>query len=100
MYWTDWGAKKIQRANLDGSDVEDLVTEGLRSPDDIALDVSSGKMYWTNPNAGKIQRANLDGSNVEDLVRRTQGLDFPGGIALDVSSGKMYWTEVYWWSRG
>ena len=29
MYWTDSGTRKIQRANLDGSGVEDLVTSGL-----------------------------------------------------------------------
>ena len=28
MYWTDWVSKKIQRSNLDGSFVEDLVTTG------------------------------------------------------------------------
>ena len=91
MYWTDWDTEKIQRSNLDGSGVEDLVTTGLRSPSGLALDVSGGKMYWTDANARKIQRSNLDGSGVEDLV--TRGLGFPIGIALDVSGGKMYWTD-------
>ena len=91
MYWTDSGTDKIQRANLDGSNVEDLVTQGLDIPGSIALDVSGGKMYWTDEGTDKIQRANLDGSNVQDLV--TQGLDYPWGIALDVSGGKMYWTD-------
>ena len=36
-------AGKIQRSNLDGSNVEDLVTRGLRSPDRIALDVAGGQ---------------------------------------------------------
>lgn len=40
MYWTDVGTHKIQRANLDGSNIEDLVTTGLRHPDAIALDLS------------------------------------------------------------
>ena len=31
MYWTDLGTNKIQRANLDGTMVEDLVT-GLTAP--------------------------------------------------------------------
>ena len=39
MYWTDWGTSTIQRANLDGSGVEDLVTSGLHHPEDLALDV-------------------------------------------------------------
>ena len=91
MYWTDEGTDKIQRSNLDGSGVEDLVTTGLEAPESIALDVSGGKMYWTEQGTDKIQRSNLDGSGVEDLV--TTGLDRPDGIALDVSGGKMYWTD-------
>ena len=95
MYWTDYDRDKIQRANLDGSHVEDLVTrtQGLRSPYGIALDVEGGKMYWADVYTNKIQRANLDGSHVEDLVTRTKGLRDPRGIALDLEGGKMYWTD-------
>ncbi len=91
LYWTDWGTDKIQRANLDGSNVEDLVTTGLAGPDGLAVDAGGGKMYWTDLHLSKIQRANLDGSNVEDLI--TSGLGLPYGLALDVSGGKMYWTD-------
>ncbi len=96
MYWTlNHPPYKIQRANLDGSVVEDLVTTGLLSPYDIALDPSSGKMYWTDWGAARIQRANLDGTNVEDLVA-TGSNSRPAGIALDVVGGKMYWTDAGW----
>ena len=88
IYWTEEG--KIQRANLDGSNVEDFVTTGLRHPWGIALDVGRGKMYWTDVGTDKIQRANLDGSQVEYLVTTEES----SGIALDVGRGKMYWTEV------
>ena len=91
MYWTDTTAGRIQRSNLDGSGVENLVTTGSEAPIGIALDVAGGKMYWTDPPADRIQRSNLDGSGVETLV--TRGLETPIGIALDVSGGKMYWTD-------
>ncbi len=90
MYWADYGTNKIQRADLDGSNVEDLITTGLNNPFGIALDVGGGKMYWTDYGTNKIQRADLDGSNVEDLI---SGLSRPYGIALDVGGGKMYWTD-------
>lgn len=81
MYWTDVGTDKIQRSNLDGSDVEDLVT-GLTHPVGIALDVTAGgKMYWTDAGTDKIQWANLNGSNVEDFIT---GLDTPASIALGI----------------
>ena len=73
IYWRDSGTGKIQRANLDGSNIEDLVTiEGssVYGPHGLALDVNRGKIYWTT-NAtyyrDKIQRANLDGSNIETI---------------------------------
>ncbi|MDE0468306.1 MAG: T9SS type A sorting domain-containing protein [Candidatus Poribacteria bacterium] len=90
------GEHKIQRANLNGSNIEDLITHGLDVPLGIALDVEYGKMYWTNAGERKIQRANLDGSNIEDLVTSTSvpGLIRPAGIALDIASGKMYWTDL------
>jgi sugar lactone lactonase YvrE len=68
MYWTDLGIDKIQRVNLDGTGLEDLVTTGLIAPRGIALDVAGGKMYWTDAGSSKIQRANQDGSTVEDLI--------------------------------
>ena len=90
IYWTEHG--KIQRANLDGSNIENLVTQGLNPLTGITLDVSGGKMYWADWQRGKIQRANLDGSNIEDLGIR--GLTSPRGIALDISGGKMYWPDA------
>ena len=89
IFWINAG-NSINWVNLDGSNIEDLVT-GWK-PSDFALDVEYGKIYWTNADKHKIQRANLDGSNIEDLV--TQGLDAPLGIALDVEYGKMYWTNA------
>lgn len=73
IYWIDsaFPDSKIQRANLDGTDVEDLVTTGLTFPASIVIDRAAGKMYWIDRilhNPDKIQRANLDGSNVEDVV--------------------------------
>jgi hypothetical protein len=93
MYWSvramDQHGPKIQRANLDGTQIEDLVTTRLSLPVSLALDPGGGKMYWTTYYPGKIQRANLDGWGMEALVT---GLGEPHGLALDLDAGKMYWT--------
>ena len=68
MDWTDLGIDKIQRVNLDGTGLEDLVTSSLIAPRGIALDVAGGKMYWTDAGSSQIQRATLDGTSVEDLI--------------------------------
>ena len=41
IYWTVNNKNKIRRANLDGSNIEDIIT-GLRSPISIALGIPSG----------------------------------------------------------
>jgi len=89
MYWTDTFAHRVQRANLDGSNLATLVeTPGPRG---IALDVNGGKMYWSDSVSDAIYRANLDGSGVEELV--TTGLIEPRDVALDLPAGKMYWPD-------
>ena len=90
MYWTEVGLGRIRRADLDGANVETLVT-GLDNLRFLALDVNGGQMYWTEVGLGRIRRADLDGANVETLVT---GLGVPIGLALDVDSGRMYWTEL------
>jgi len=97
MYWTDFNTIKIQRADLDGLNIEDLVTntDGLSGPSGIVLDVTNHKMYWAEGfgDTSKIRRADLNGANIEDLVTNTDGLNFPQNIALDVTNHKMYWTD-------
>ena len=101
MYWTDrgddrTGPGKIQRANLDGSAVEDVIVDA-RSPHPhaLVLDPSAGKVYWSSRDAprGRFQifRASLDGSDIEELV--SEGVDTPVSMALDIDEGKMYWTD-------
>ena len=108
---------RIQRANLDGSSAEILLTfehpHSLGRPSQafvgqpklagLALDTINGKMYWawSGPVDNKIQRANLDGSNVENLYvgtffetdEGTGDADSMKGIDLDIAAGKMYWTS-------
>ena len=71
MYWIEQVSDKVRCANLDGSNVQDLVTIGLNSPYGIALDVSSGKVYWTDWEIDTIKCANLNGTNVETLISGT-----------------------------
>lgn len=90
MYWADY--EKVQRANLNGTDVEDLVFTGAATvPIGPALDVDAGKMYWFVSYFEKVQRANLDGTEVEDLVNEISG-NYSGPV-LDISAGKMYWAD-------
>ena len=69
IYWTDFGAFEIGRANLDGSEREipGPITGLSSRPLGISLDSASGKVYWTLE-SGAVQRANLDGSGIETVL--------------------------------
>jgi len=86
MYWTDLGIRKIQRINLDGSGLEDLVTKGLIAPRAIAIDSAGGKIYWTDSITLKIQRANLDDTQVQNLVTTGRTDTVTGTAGLPVYS--------------
>ena len=89
LYISDYGANKIFRANLDGSEVEDFRT-GLDKPIAMAFDYQENKIYW-NTTTG-VQRADLS-SNVltqkEDFV--TGQANDPDGLAIDLVNRKLYW---------
>ena len=85
IYLTNaWG--KVQRLNVDGSNLQPNLITGLDTPAGLALDVADGKVYWTE--AGRIRRANLDGSNVQNVAT---GLRNP--INIVISGNRVYWTQ-------
>ena len=87
MYWTDRETGEIRRADLDGSNIEDVITRGLDKPIEVDLDLGAGQDVLDPISTGTgSQRADLDGSNVENLVTRADGLDDPIGLALAVES--------------
>ena len=87
MYWTDYETDRIERANLDGTGREALITTGLDGP--VGIAIHGGKMYWVEQGTDRIERANLDGTGREALI--TTGLDRPVGIAIH--GGRMYWAD-------
>src|SRR5690606_25953875 len=89
IYWTTGSDGQVQRANLDGSEIEEILS-GLEHPTDIALDVREGKMYWAERDAGMIRRANLDGSEIEDLFT---GLQTPEYFALTFENATVVSSE-------
>lgn len=94
VYWTNMGSGgkgSLQRANLDGSQVEYVVQKGgTNFAKQLQLDLAHGKAYWSDREGLKIQRCNLDGTQNEILI---SGLDHPVGMALDIAKGVFYFTE-------
>jgi len=106
IYWTNMGNPKandgtIDRANLDGTNVTNIVPPGETwTPKQLQLDVKNGKLYWSDREGMRVMRSNLDGANIETLVETGHGdadrLDARNwcvGIAVDARGGKFYWTQ-------
>jgi sugar lactone lactonase YvrE len=92
MYWVHGviglGTGGVRRANLDGSQIENVVTAQQR-PLDIAVEPGSGKLYFTDQDLDAVRSANLNGSS---LVTLASNLVQPNGI--DVFDGWIYWADV------
>uniref|UniRef100_A0A673GQR4 Low density lipoprotein receptor-related protein 4 n=1 Tax=Sinocyclocheilus rhinocerous TaxID=307959 RepID=A0A673GQR4_9TELE len=91
VYWSDSTLKKISRANVNGTEYEDIISTGLVTTDGLAVDSVGRKIYWTDTGTNRIEVANLNGSMRKVLV--WQNLDSPRAIALFHEMGYMYWTD-------
>ena len=95
VYWTEEG--KIRRANLDGSNRQDVAT-GLGTPDAIFLQTTPVEilirasqrppMYWVNEGVGTLQ--SLTDASVDRLLPNVQNVT---SVAVDMAGGKVYWAE-------
>ena len=95
IYWTEW--HKIRRANLDGTNVEDVVTDRILVSR-ITLDSTDGKMYWIEDFGRKIMRANFDGSDIEtihNIKENKFGTVRIMCMAVDGKADKIYWTGIH-----
>ena len=64
MFWSDWGENpKIERAGMDGSHRSVIISETVRWPNGLTLDLVMDKVYWIDAKLNLVGSADLDGSN-------------------------------------
>uniref|UniRef100_A0AAY4CI19 Low-density lipoprotein receptor-related protein 4 n=1 Tax=Denticeps clupeoides TaxID=299321 RepID=A0AAY4CI19_9TELE len=91
VFWSDVTLDRIMKANLNGSNVEEVVSTGLESPGGLAIDWIHDKLYWTDSGTSRIEVANLDGTHRKVLLWKS--MEKPRAIALHPIEGKIYWTD-------
>eukprot|EP00057_Strongylocentrotus_purpuratus_P010864 XP_011665338.1 PREDICTED: low-density lipoprotein receptor-related protein 4-like [Strongylocentrotus purpuratus] len=93
IYWSDEGARTINRASIDGSNQEILIgqSQGIGYPQGIVLDLMTNRMFWTDTLLEQIVSASVLGSNRRTII--STGLYLPWGITLSQKRGKLYWTD-------
>lgn len=85
VYWTDDELRLIQRAKLDGSDQQVVVSVEVFNPDGIAIDWVSRNLYWTDTGTDRIEMCRLNGTSRRVVV--SDGLSEPRAIAVDSTNG-------------
>ncbi len=93
IYWTNQGTRKVSRADLDGSNAEDIAHNSFDAQQRIGFTVASevGHIYWVGGRG--IYRANLDGTERDIFVRCQDDLCRIFGLIVLPKTGKLVWIE-------
>jgi hypothetical protein len=89
VYWADFSAGTIGRADLDGTQVNDAFIHVGGNPVGVAVDAAH--IYWADESGGTIGRAKIDGTVVEPNF--ITGINKPFGVAVNG-------TSIFWPSLG
>ena len=93
LYWTSSNQNfaTVNRAHLDGSNMEVLFSLAGFNPRQCALDLAAGKLYWCDLWFDAWIRCNLDGSAGEYLPLPAGSK--PYGIAIDPVRHTIWWSH-------
>jgi len=103
IYWTATNVQgetgRIRRADLDGSNVEDVLITPLGwALRDITVDTFNQQMFWIEcpvvPGPCRIRRAGLDGSNIETFSEER------GAHTFEIASDQVYYDDGQTIRRG
>ncbi len=90
LYWTEVSSEKIMRSNLDGEEIEEiLTTEG--SIADMAIDRERDVLFWVDRDLNQILKSDLDGGNIEVILNDT--LYTPRNIFFNEVENSIYWVD-------
>ncbi|MFW6200387.1 MAG: hypothetical protein ACOC8K_07440, partial [Gemmatimonadota bacterium] len=111
MYWADRDAPRIQRANLDGTGLETVLSGFVNDDGEVvpvenvvgmALDFENGTFYSSDRYMGIVFRAGLEipegetpdaRSDVDIIFQGERDFDRPIDIDIDPEAEKIYWTD-------
>ncbi|VVC91011.1 unnamed protein product [Leptidea sinapis] len=92
MYWTDWGqVPKIERAGMDGSHRQTIVSYDVKWPNGLTLDLVRKRVYWVDAKLNTISSCNYDGSARRVILYSTDVLRHP--FSITTFEDWVYWTD-------
>ncbi|XP_063839085.1 very low-density lipoprotein receptor isoform X1 [Ostrinia nubilalis] len=92
MYWTDWGqVPKIERAGMDGSHRQTIVSYDVKWPNGLTLDLVRKRVYWVDAKMNTISSCNYDGAARRVILYSTDVLRHP--FSITTFEDWVYWTD-------
>ncbi|MEX2603936.1 MAG: T9SS type A sorting domain-containing protein [Gracilimonas sp.] len=100
IYWTSDGDSfeempgKIQRANLDGSGLEEVYTNEEYGFSGLFLDTSNNTMYVTTRNLTSVLKMDMEGTTVSEIYNENNsGLVDPRKMIYHEGADELIWTR-------
>lgn len=96
MFWTDWGSSpKIEKANMDGTARQVLVSSRIVWINAISLDLKNKVLYWCDARLDKIEKVDFEGNNRKVVFQlyNPVGGGFFHQFGLAVHDDILYWTD-------
>ncbi|KAA3597874.1 MAG: T9SS C-terminal target domain-containing protein [Calditrichaeota bacterium] len=90
IYWSD--QPNLKRADLDGSNVEDITPAIFNGPRAVTVNKTESKIYWVDQNGFNYRKSDLDGTNLETLFNTTGGAGT--AMAIDETNSNIYHGNV------
>ncbi|CAG9855512.1 unnamed protein product [Phyllotreta striolata] len=92
LFWTDWGKEpKIERAGMDGSHRQSIVTFDVIWPNGLTLDLVKRKVYWVDAKLNSISSCDYNGRNRRLILFSTDVLRHP--FSITTFEDWVYWTD-------
>ncbi|XP_022244841.1 low-density lipoprotein receptor-related protein 4-like isoform X1 [Limulus polyphemus] len=91
IYFSDVGIDVLRRANLNGSNVETIISDDLVTADGLTVDWVAKNLYWTDTGRNVIEVSRTDGTSRKVLINLDLGE--PRAIAVFPSEGFLFWSD-------
>jgi len=87
LYYTDYVEDKIISTNMNGLDIQEIISIGLDAPRGIFVDSKNDYIYWVDHSHGTINRSTVEGNDAEVIY---SGLPSPIDIFMDNTTNLLY----------
>ncbi len=92
LYISEAGTPQILRSNPDGTQLDTLITSGILDPDDISVDISTGRIFFVDTGKKSILYATPPRFEVKEFMQPSD-FENPTALTIDQINRMIYWTD-------